>query len=57
MTAPVIVMTGMILDNASANLHERAYARAKPVTKAEMNEMDIGTFSEMPICTKSARDK
>ena len=45
MTPPAMVMTGMMEDNASYNLQDTTYARAKLVKKAEMNETKLSLES------------
>ena len=54
MTAPVMPMHGRIEESASARRQLRTYARMKPVANAARKFTQSATFSEVPICTRSA---
>lgn len=43
-----MTMQGRMEDMARARRHERAYAKMKPVMKAEMEKTQRATFSEIP---------
>lgn len=46
--APVMPIQGKIDERARASLHDRTYARTKPVTKAARKLTTRATFSEIP---------
>ena len=54
MMPPVMAMHGMMEVRARARRQLRMYARMKPVKKAPRKLTTKATFSDVPICTKSA---